>query len=455
MQGLLTLEQLELAVQRQEIDTVICALPDMYGRLVGKRMAAPFFLESVARGGMHVCDYLLACDMEMDPVPGYALTSWETGYGDFHWTPDLATLRRADWLQRTALLLGDLDHPDHRPVEEAPRQVLKRQVQRAAAMGYRVYGAAEIEMYCLDETFDAARSRRYADLRMAGSYIEDYHLLQGTRVEPLIGAIRRALESAGLPVECSKGEWGPGQHEINLKYAEAVETCDRAALFKHICKEVALQQGKAVTFMAKLDENLAGNGQHLHLSLRSLEGDRPVFEGSAHTRTFNVPFRHFLGGMLAHSREWSAFLAPNPNSYKRFQVGSFAPTAIAWSVDNRTSGFRVVGEGSSLRVECRIAGADANAYLALAGLLAAGLDGLEKAIEPGEPISGDLYAVEGLPRVPSSLPEAARIFAESPHVAAALGSGVQSHYAHFLATEQRKFAAAVTDWERMRYFERI
>jgi glutamine synthetase len=406
---------------------------------------------------MHVCDYLLACDMEMDPVPGYRIASWETGYGDFHAVPDLSTLRRAAWLEKTALVLCDLEAEQvHTPVEVAPRQMLKRQLDAARALGFTVKGGSEIECYVFDESYESARQKRYRDLQTMGHYVEDYHIFQGTKEEALVGAIRRGLDESGVPVECSKGEWGPGQQEINLRYSEALEQCDRNALYKHAAKEIAWAQGKAVTFMAKWDEKLAGSSMHVHLSLWD-ESDRAAFQGETAlgpVRSSDL-FRWFLGGWMKRARELSALFAPYVASYKRYQAGSFAPTAIAWSHDNRTAGFRVVGEGQSLRIECRIPGADANPYLVYSASIAAGLDGIRNRVEPPPIFEGDIYQARGLPQVPANLRDAIAELDGSAFARVAFGEDVVEHYLHFFRTEQRKFDEVVTDWEKARFFERV
>jgi glutamine synthetase len=454
--GMMSLADLKQAHEAETIETVLAVFPDLYGRLVGKRFTSHYFLNHVAEEGTHACNYLLACDMEMDPVPGYAFTSWETGYGDFHLIPDMATLRQADWLSKTALVLCDLvNDPNAQPVEISPRQMLRRQIERAATMGFTVMGAAELELYVFNETYETARDKRYHDLKTAGRYIEDYHILQGTKEEDLIGAIRRGLDRSGIPVECSKGEWGPGQQEINIAYSEALHQADRCALLKHAAKEIALLQGKAITFMAKWDETLAGSSMHLHLSLRDGKG-QSAFSGGVNQGNLNANdlFRWFLGGWMQHAREFACFYAPYVSSYKRYQATSFAPTGIAWSYDNRTAGFRVVGGGPSLRIECRLPGADANPYLAFASAIAAGLDGLENRTEPPRMFNGDVYNAKDLPRVPGALREAITELENSATARKAFGDDVVNHYLHFFRTEQRKFDEVVTCWERERFFER-
>ncbi|MBA3943377.1 MAG: glutamine synthetase [Herpetosiphonaceae bacterium] len=455
--GMLTRDELTQLIASGEIDTVLAVFPDMYGRLLGKRITGHFFLRQVADGGYHACDYLLACDMEMDPVPGYQFTSWETGYGDVHCVPDFATLRRAAWLPRTALVFCTiLNDQEHTPVAVAPRQILQRQLALAHEAGFTVMGGSEIELYVFNETFAGARAKHYHDLQTMGAYIEDYHILQGTIEDDLIGAIRRGLDGSGVPVEFTKGEWGPGQQEINLEYCDALEQADRNVLYKHAAKEIAQAQGKAVTFMAKWNEKLAGSSMHIHMSLRDSAGERSLFVGDEQLGPVQASptFRFFLGGWLKHARGLTACFAPYVSSYKRFQAGSFAPTGIAWSYDNRTAGYRVVGHGASLRVECRVPGADANPYLVYAALIAAGLDGIRNHIEPPAIFQGDIYSAKELPRIPGTLREAIAEFGACELARTAFGKDVVEHYLHFLKTEQRKFDEVVTCWERERFFER-
>ena len=454
--GRLSREQLLSAIGDGAIETVLVALPDWYGRLLGKRLTGRFFAEQVAEHGWHACDYVLACDMEMDPVPGYGFTSWESGYGDIRCLPDWPTLRTAAWLPKTALVLCDAVSEEGAPVEVAPRRILRRQVERAAKMGLLPRGGAELELYLFRETYDSAREKRWTDLVPFGGYIEDYHLLQGTREEPVVGELVRALEKSGIPMEGSKGEWGPGQQELNVEYCELVEQADRNVVTKHAAKEIAHQKGLAVSFMAKWDERFAGSGLHQHLSLWDASGKKNAFAGggAGSDAPGSETFRFFLGGLLAHAAELTAFWAPSVNSYKRFQSASFAPTTIAWSVDNRTAGVRVVGEGESLRIECRIPGADANPYVAWAATLAAGLAGIERRIEPPPPFRGDVYAAKSLPRVPGNLRDGIALLEGSALAKEAFGEAVVAHYLHFLRTEQRKFDEAVTSWERGRFFER-
>jgi glutamine synthetase len=456
MQGRIDIDTLKRMVANDEIETVIAAFPDMYGRLVGKRFSARYFVDDVIGHGMHACDYLLACDMDMDPVPGYAFTSWAKGYGDFRPLPDFETMRIASWHENTALVLCDvLQEKSNDPVPYAPRSILRRQVDRAAAQGYSAMAASELELYVFKDSYETAAQKQFVGIEPIGRVIEDYHILQGSKEEFLIGAIRNHLERSGIPVESSKGEWGPGQQEIGLRYADPIEMADRHAIYKHAAKEIAWAAGHAVTFMAKWDERYAGSSCHIHMSLWDKNGKKPLFDGKDNLGPIRCSpiFRWFLGGWMAHVRETFAFYAPYPASYKRYVAGSFAPTGIAWSYDNRTAGFRIVGHGPSLRIECRAAGADANPYLAFAVTLAAGLDGIANKIEPPQAFEGDVYGARNLPQVPHSLNESITALDESEWAREVLGADVVDHYLHFFRTEQRKFDSVVTDWERRRYFE--
>jgi glutamine synthetase len=451
MQGRIDLQELKRLVANDEIDTILVVFPDMYGRLVGKRIVARFFLEE---SEIHACDYLLACDMDMDPVPGYQFTSWAKGYGDFRPVPDFNTLRVASWLEKTALVLCDVHQEESDElVPYAPRGILRKQLARAAERGYTAMGASELELYVFKDSYEEIARKGFINAEPIGRLIEDYHIFQGTKEEHVIGAIRRHLERSGIPVESSKGEWGPGQQEIGLRYAELLEMADRHSIYKHAAKEIAWQLGHAVTFMAKWDERYAGSSCHIHMSL--WKGDKPLFKGDENLGPIKCSpiFRWFLGGWMAHIRELFPFYAPYPSSYKRYVPGSFAPTGIAWSYDNRTAGFRIVGHGSSLRIECRTAGADANPYLAFAATLAAGLDGIEKQIEPPQAFEGDVYGALELPQVPHFLREAIDELDRSQFAREAFGEDVIEHYLHFFRTEQRKFDSVITDWERKRYFE--
>lgn len=454
---MLDVQTLREMVADDRLETVLTAFPDIYGRLVGKRVTGAFFVDEVLEHGIHACDYLLACDMEMDPVPGYSFTSWAKGYGDFRPVPDVKTLRLASWIEKTAVVLCDLyEEEGESLIRIAPRTILRDQIERARTKGYLARGATELELYLFQDSFEDAARKQYVGLEPFGRYIEDYHILQGTKEEPLVGAIRHHLDRSGVPVESSKGEWGPGQQEIIIRYADLLEMADRHTIYKHAAKEIAWQHGHAITFMAKWDERYAGNSCHIHISLWDESGSKPLFPGNEKVETLRVSpvFLRFLGGWMAHLRELFAFYAPYPASYKRYVAGSFAPTGIAWSHDNRTAGFRIVGQGASLRIECRAAGADANPYLAFAATLAAGLDGIERKTEPPPIFTGDVYKAVDRPQVPHSLNEAIGELEKSAWARATFGGDVIDHYLHFFRTERRKFDEVVTDWERRRYFER-
>lgn len=454
--GMLTLDDLQQKTDAGEIDTVIVAFTDHYGRLMGKRYDAEFFLESAVEGGGHGCDYLLTTDMEMEPVRGYAFANWELGYGDFHLRPDLSTLRMADWLHRTALVLCDVSSDKtHKLIPEAPRSLLIHQLEQAYELGYNCLAASELEYYVFENTYRQAFEQHYQDLNPAGWYLEDYHIQQGSRNEVFTAAARRHLKYSGIPVETSKGEWGLGQHELNVRYAEALDMADRHVVFKQCLKELADSMGLSVTFMAKFASDRAGSSCHIHLSLWNK--DKNAFAGDQKIGPIQGSdvFRWFLGGWIAHVPDVMPFYAPTVNSYKRYIDNSWAPTRLAWSYDNRTAGFRVVGQGSSLRIECRIPGADCNPYLAFAASLASGLDGIRHKTEPPPIFEGDIYAAAHLPRVPHTLREATEAFANSAFARASFGDAVVDHYAHFYRTEQQDYDRAVTDWERKRYFERI
>lgn len=455
-EGLLSVEDLAGSVKDGAIDTVLVMFTDCYGRFVGKRCDAGYFLERVVATGVEACDYLLTVDMEMNPVPGYALANWQRGYGDLHLQPDLGTLRVAAWLERTALVICDVQGlGSAAPLAAAPRSMLRRQVARAAALGFTAMAGSELEYYVFRDSYRAAAQKGYAGLEPAGWYIEDYHVLQGTRMEPFHGAVRRGLAASGISVESSKGEWGCGQHEINIRYAELLEMADRHALYKQCVKDIADRMGLSVSFMAKYDHEQAGSSCHLHLSLwRDGEATFPGDVELGPVRC-SATFRHFLAGWIAHAAELMACYAPTINSYKRYRSASWAPTRLGWSYDNRTAGFRVVGHGEELRIECRIPGADCNPYLAYAAALASGLDGIERGLEPPPPFEGDLYGAAELPAIPASLAEATTRFADSEFARAVFGADVVEHYLHFFRTELEAFEASVTDWERRRYFERI
>ena len=457
--GMLDVEGLRSAVADGSIDTVILAFPDLYGRLMGKRLDASFFLTDVA-GGTHACDYLFTVDMEMEPVSGYKFSNWELGYGDVHLAPDLGTMRKLSWQDRTALVICDAElEPSHEPVAVAPRSILRRQVERLRAAGFEAMAGSELEYYQFRTSYMEAAQSGYRGLRETGWYLEDYNILQGTRSEDLNGAYRRHLAASGAPVESTKGEFGRGQHELNIRYAPVLEMADRHVILKQAVKEVSEQLGASVTFMAKPDAEQAGSSSHLHVSLWQVEdgllSNAFSGDGSLAGIACSDVFRWFLGGWMRYVAEFMAFYAPTVNSYKRFQAGSWAPTATAWSPDNRTAGFRVVGSGESLRIECRIPGADVNPYLAYSAVIASGLAGIERRIEPPAAYIGDVYSASEETMLPGSLEEAVESFAASELAQSAFGADVVEHYAHFFSTEAAAYRRAVTDWERVRYFERI
>ncbi|KQX35206.1 glutamine synthetase [Devosia sp. Root436] len=449
-----TLADLKKDVAAGSIDTVLVAFPDMQGRMIGKRFQAEYFLE-VANDETHGCDYLLADDIDMEPVPGYAAANWGKGYGDFVMKPDLATLMKATWLDGTAIVLCDLsDHHHHEPIPHSPRAILKGQIERLAAMGYTANAATELEFYLFDEDYRTISEKGHARAQTSGAYIQDYHIFQTTKEEGVMRALRKHLQASGIPVESSKGEWGPGQEEINVKYADALTMADRHVVLKNATKEIAWAQGKAVTFMAKWDYSLAGSSSHIHMSLADKSG-KPMFVDSKDERGMSAVMKHFMAGQLAYARDITWFLAPYINSYKRFQAGTFAPTKAIWSPDNRTAGFRLCGEHSkSIRVECRMGGADLNPYLAIAALLAAGIKGIEDKMPLEPAFVGDAYVTEQLREIPKTLRDATDNLKRSVMLADAFGEDVVAHYVHTAEWEQFEYDRRVTDWELKRGFER-
>ena len=445
---------LESLIRTGEVDTVLAVFPDGLGRLLGKRVVGRYFLDHVLSDGAHACIYLFTVDMEMEPLPGFKLASWERGYGDMKLVPDLRTWRLLPWLPKTALGFCDVYTEEGEPIEEAPRWVLRRQVERAAKAGYLVKTASELELYLFRESFDEARAKRYHGLTPVSHYLEDYHILQTSKEEPLVRAIRNHMEAAGVPVEFSKGEWGRGQEEINLRYAEALEMADRHVLYKHGVKEIAWQQGSSVTFMAKYDMGAAGSSCHVHSSLWDRTGRRSLFATKG-SRQGTPLFQQWLAGQMAMARELAYFYAPTVNAYKRYQAGSFAPTRIACGWDNRTCGFRLCGEGPGFRVENRIPGADANPYLAFAATIAAGLHGIAKKLKPPKLYEGNAYEDAALAQVPKTLREALDALAGSRVAREAFGARVVEHYLQHGRLEQQAFDQSVTDWELIRLFERI
>ena len=453
MTGKLNFEELRAAVAAGEIDTVLVAQTDMQGRLMGKRFHAEHFLRS-AWEETHGCNYLLTVDMEMTAVPGYKSASWAAGYGDYTMRPDLATLRRVPWLPGTALVLADLeDHRTHAPVPISPRAVLKRQIARAEAMGYLPMMASELEFFLFRTSFEEAASAGYRSLQPISAYNEDYHIFQTTKEEDVMRAIRLGLAGADIPVENTKGEADAGQEEVNVTYADALTMADRHVIIKNAVKEIAWGRGRAVTFMAKWSTTGAGSSCHVHQSLVGRDG-LPAFADAGAEHGMSPTMRHYVAGLLAHASEFTYFLAPYVNSYKRFMAGTFAPTKAVWSVDNRTAGYRVVGEGTKgVRVECRVGGADLNPYLAFAALLAAGLAGIEHEMELEPAFSGDAYGGEGR-EIPKTLRDAVAALDGSAMLRAAMGDDVVDHYVHAGRWEQRESDRVVTDWDLQRGFER-
>ncbi len=445
------LEELRAAADAGEIDTVLLAMTDMQGRLQGKRIDAAHFLNDTLAHGTDGCNYLLAVDVEMNTVEGYAISSWEQGYGDFVMVPDLDTLRRLPWQPGTAMLLADVQWLDSTPVLQSPRQILRRQLDRLADRGWLAYVGTELEFILFDDSYELAWEKGYSGLVPANQYNLDYSILATSRVEPLVRAIRLGMRGAGMQVESAKGECNPGQQEIAFRYDEALRTCDNHVVYKTGAKEIAAQHGSSLTFMAKYNER-EGNSCHIHLSLRTPEGE-PVFAGDGPGGASPL-FEQFVAGQLAGLRELSYFFAPNINSYKRYQPGSFAPTAILWGLDNRTCAIRVVGRGHGLRLENRVPGGDVNPYLAVAAMIAAGLHGVDHALSPGDAFAGNAYASQA-PRVPATLREAAQLWQESSIARAAFSDAVVDHYANAAHVELASFDAAVTDWERVRNFERF
>jgi glutamine synthetase len=444
----MTLEELRAEVDAGRIDTVLLCLTDMQGRLQGKRMHAGFFVDEVVAHGAEACNYLLAVDVEMNTVDGYAMSSWDSGYGDFMLTPDLDTLMTVPWQEGTAVCLADVRWHDGSDVVASPRQVLRRQLARLAERGWMANAGSELEFIVFEDSYEQAWDRGYTGMTPANRYNVDYSMLGTARVEPLIRRIRNTMAGAGLRVEDSKGECNFGQHEINFHYADALTTADRHVVFKNGAKEIAAQMDRSITFMAKYDAR-EGNSCHLHLSIADSETSENVFARD------DATFDAFLAGAIAHLRELTLFLAPNINSYKRYAAGSFAPTAVAWGNDNRTCAFRVVGHGPGRRLECRVPGGDVNPYLALAALIAAGLDGVDRGLPLEPAYEGNAYAAEDKPRVPATLRDARELFARSEVAQGAFGQEVVDHYLNMADVELAAYDGAVTDWERVRGFERL
>ncbi len=442
----LSKEELERHVNSGDIDTVVVAFTDMQGRLMGKRIDAEHFMNTAAHGeAVEGCNYLLALDMEMDPVPGYSIANWESGYGDFDMQPDMATLRRIPWLEGTALVLADVAWHDGKPVKPSPRQVLKAQVERARKLGFEPMFGSELEFYLFKETFAEAHAKHYEGLTPSVPYILDYHILATSYDEPFIRDVRKSMKAAGIPVESSKGEAWPGQQEINFLFSDAVTMADNHVIYKNGIKEMAQQHGCSITFMAKPDHTWIGSSCHVHSSL--WHDGRNAFDGESDT------FKQYLAGHIACAGELAIFLAPNINSYKRYAASSWAPTTLAWGHDNRTCGFRIVGHGQHLRTESRIPGADVNAYLAFAALIAAGLHGIESKLELGPEFKGNAYESD-VQRFPNTLRNAIANLEQGKMARKAMGDEVIDHYLNYARTEQALFDKVVTGYERERLFER-
>jgi glutamine synthetase len=448
-------DQLRVDIEAGRIDTVIVAFPDHHGRLVGKRTDGDFYLDVVAKDGTENCDYLLACDLDDTPIPGFRWASYEQGYGDMRGVVDEGTIRYLPWHQATAVVLVDLvDVDEGSPVAVSPRRILQHQVGRAAAAGYVPMMGSEVEFFLFKHGYDAAHDAGYHGLTANSPYVEDYSILQTSKEEDVLGALRRGLRGAGFPLEFTKGEAGKGQHEVNLTYQTAVEMADVHTLLKLAVKEIANSTGRSATFMAKPHFDDSGSSCHVHSSLWTT-ADPPTSVMSDGAHEMSDVFRWYLGGLLATAREFAVLYAPNVNSYKRYQPSSWAPTAIGWDVDNRTLGFRVVGHGPALRVECRLPGADANCYHALAATIAGGLHGIEQHIEPPDPYHRNGYTADDLERIPATLPEAIELWRSSELARTCFGPDVHHHVLRHAEYEWEAFNQSVTDWERQRYFERI
>jgi glutamine synthetase len=448
-------ELIDAGIAEGSIDTIVVAFPDMYGRPVGKRVTTDFFAAHVAEHGIEVCDYVLAVDVDMTPLPGYRFTGWDSGYGDLVCRPDYTTARRIPWLEGTAMVLCDLTDGAGVPVEVSPRRILRRQLERAADRGLRVCAATELEFFLFKDSYDGASAKQWRALTPHTSTVEDYQLLQTSREEYVLRRIRNEMRAADIPVEFSKGEAGRGQHEVNVTYDEALVTADRHVVFKNGIKEIAAQEGRAATFMAKWSMDDVGSSCHVHTSLWDAENGEALMSDASDSNGLSTIGRHFLGGQLHAAPELAWLSAPTLNSYRRYVPGSWAPTAVVWGEDNRTCGFRVVGHGAGRRVENRIPGADVNPYLVLAGTIAAGLYGIDHELEPGDPYRANAYEATDVPRIASSLVEAIDAFRCSDVALEAFGEDVHHH---LLNTAEQEWAAAnrhVSDWELARNFERI
>jgi glutamine synthetase len=449
-------DQLVADIKAGVIDTVLAVFTDHQGRIVGKRTDGEFYLDTVMEEGTENCDYLIACDLDNQPIPGFRSASYEQGYGDMRGVVDESTVRYLPWLEKTALVICDLvDVDTAAPIEESPRRILQKQVEVANTMGYKPMLGSEIEFFLFKDEYDAAHANGYRHLTPNSPYLEDYHMLQTTKEEDILGKIRRGLRDAGMPVEFSKGEAGKGQHELNLTYQDAVEMADINQVFKNAVKEIATLNGKSATFMAKPHFDDAGSSCHIHSSLWTIDGAESLMADHHGAHHMSDTFRWYLGGLIATAREFSLLFAPTINSYKRFLPGSWAPTGIGWATDNRTLGFRVVGHAKGMRVESRVPGADANTYHAFAATLAGGLHGIRNKIEPPDPYLGNGYAATDLARIPGTFVEAIELWCNSAIAKECFGDDVHHHVLNFAENEWSAFNQTVTDWERARYFERI
>lgn len=454
MTGNLTFKALQSKVANGDIDTVLVCLVDMQGRMMGKRFHAQNFIDHSWQE-THCCNYLLATDLEMATPDGYAATSWQAGYGDYVMKPDMATLRTVPWLEGTVMVLCDvLDHHTHAEVPHSPRAILKRQIARLAELGFTVKAATELEFFLFEKSFDDIRKSGFRDLAPISAYNEDYHILQTTKEEAVMRPLRNHLFAAGIPIENSKGEAEAGQEELNIRYADAMDCADYHSIAKHATKEIAWQQGHAVTFLPKWHHNRTGSSSHVHQSLWNVDGSSAFYDKKAELG-MSQTMRHYMAGLIKYAPEYTYFLAPYVNSYKRFSKATFAPTKTVWSVDNRTAGFRLCGEGTkAIRVECRIGGSDLNPYLAIAAQLAAGIKGLEDKLDLPKPTTGDVYETKSAKRIPHSLRDATETLRKSALLRNSFGDGVIDHYVRAAEWEQEEFDRVVTDYEIARGFER-
>ena len=448
-------ESLRRMIGDGAIDTLIVAFTDMQGRLMGKRVQGQAFLNGAIDHGAHFCTYLLGTDMEMNTPEGFTLMNWETGYGDWIANPVWETMRVVPWLEKTAIVLSDTVDHHGTEIPVSPRTMLKKVVARAAGLGFRVMAGSEFEYYLLTDTYEAAHRKGYVGLERFGYYNEDYHLLQATKAEPIHGRLRNLMTAAEIPVEFSKGEAAPGQHEVNIHYSDVLEMADRSVLFKHGAKEIAWLNGYGLTFMAKPDHTWTGSSGHLHISAWDPSGEKPLFhDPKAAPYGMSTTMRHFLGGMLRYARELAVFHAWNVNSYKRYAVASWAPVNVVWGHDNRTTGFRIVGEGSGLHIENRFPGGDMNPYVAYAAVVGAGLLGIEREIEPPDEYVGNGYLATGCDRMPRALHEAILELEKSEAAVEIFGADVVAHYLNAARVEQETYDAVVHPWDRERYLER-